>query len=204
MNYVDEENLFYKKRYRVPSARLAGWNYADEGFYFITICIQDRKRLCFGDVIEEKMVLSGMGKIVEAEWKNTGKIRKNVDLDEYVVMPNHFHGILHIVETHCMRLGDNEHIPRNHRDACNASLRKGYHEYKNKFGPQSHNVSAVIRGFKGAVTKKIWATGDKNFVWQERFYDRVIRNLDELNRIRQYIMDNPTKWYLDRNHPQNL
>ena len=104
-------------------------------------------------------------------------------------MPNHIHGIIVIeynnnVETH-----------------GNASLP----EYKNEFGPQSKNLSAIIRGFKGAATKTINQKFYKiYFSWQERFYDRVIRNEEELNRIRQYIMDNPEKWELDRNNPENF
>lgn len=84
---------------------------------------------------------------------------------------------------------------------CNASL----WGYKNKFGPQSNNLSAIMRGFKGKTTKIInQKFPEISFAWQERFYDRIIRNNEELNRIRQYIINNPEKWELDRNNPNNF
>ncbi|MFC1780450.1 transposase [Patescibacteria group bacterium] len=117
---------------------------------------------------------------------NTEKIRKNVSLGKFIVMPNHIHRILIVngpkVETH-----------------CNASLREN--NYKNKFGPQINNLSSIIRGFKGAVTKRIHILGCDDFSWQERFFERVIRDEDELFNIREYIINNPINWYLDRNNP---
>ena len=78
-------------------------------------------------------------------------------------------------------------------------------EYKNKFGPQSNNLSAIIRGFKGAATKIIRQKFfNINFAWQQRFHDRIIRNDNELNRIRKYVINNPEKWESDRNNPNNF
>ena len=78
-------------------------------------------------------------------------------------------------------------------------------EYKNKFGPQSNNLLAIIRGFKGAAKKIINIKfSEQNFAWQSRFHDRVIRNGIELNKIRQYIIDNPEHWELDKNNNENL
>ncbi len=184
----------FKNKYRIKSSRRHGYDYSESGFYFVTICTKNRE-IIFGDIKNEKNILSPIGEIVKKEWLNTPKIRKNIKLDEFVVMPNHLHGIVvvkyKIVETHPVETH------------CNASLRDA--SYKNKFGPQSNNLSAVIRGFKGAVTKIIRQNfSNIDFMWQPRFYDRIIRDDDELNRIRQYILDNPIKWELDRNNPGNF
>ena len=92
----------FKNKYRIASARYKGWNYADDGFYFVTICTKNRK-LFFGSVKDYEMELNDVGKIVADEWQNTAKIRNNILLDEWIIMPNHLHGILiinnHTVET---------------------------------------------------------------------------------------------------------
>ncbi len=191
----------FKNKYRIKSARKQGYNYASEGFYFITICTKNREMI-FGNINNREMILSSIGEIVEHEWLNTSRIRKNIELDKFVIMPNHLHGIV-IVE---YSIPASVPIPASPVEThCNASLRGMRGEYKNKFGPQSNNLSAIIRGFKGATTKIIRQKFfNINFAWQPRFYDRIIRNDNELNRIRQYIMDNPEKWESDRNNPDNF
>ncbi len=150
------------------------------------------------------MGFSGIGVIVTSEWQKTEQIRDNVKLDEWIVMPNHLHGIVVIenadcangsVETHC-----NASLPQ--RNKCPQP--KQPTEYHNKFGPQSNNLSAIIRGFKGTTTKQIHQSGFPDFAWQPRFYDRIIRNENELNRVREYIRFNPIKWESDRNNPENI
>ena len=232
-------NQLYKNKYRIPSARREAYNYSQNGFYFITICTQNRE-LFFGNIIDNKMILSEIGKIAEQEWINTDKIRNNVILHEFVIMPNHIHGIIQIknpVETHGNAsnvqqrnaiinnapTAQNTPIVETHGNASaaqqrntviethiethiHASLRQGgtvigpY--YKNKFGPQSKNVSSIIRGFKGAV-KKYATINNINFTWQPRFHDHIIKNDKELNKIRFYIQINIEKWNLDRNNPKN-
>lgn len=133
------------------------------------------------------MQLSKVGKIVENEWLKTPTIRTNVVLGAWIIMPDHFHGIVII------RNGDNDVGTQ-----CIASLQ--YHtqpfqqqsqaKYKNKFGPQSNNLSSIIRGFKAACTKGIHIAGYPDFAWQSRYYDRIIRNFGEYNRITKYILNN--------------
>ena len=174
----------FKNKYRIKSTRLQGYDYSSNGAYFITICTANREHF-FGEIISGKIELSEMGKIVANEWQKTAGIRKNVTLGEWIVMPNHFHGILIIenddfpVETH-----------------CNASLPPNK-SYKNKFGPQKNNVSSIIRGFKGTVTKQIHISGYEYFAWQTRFHDHIIRNKKEFEKISQYIKYNPQKWEND-------
>lgn len=90
--------MYFKNKYRIPSARLQAWDYANEGFYFVTICTKNRI-LHFGDVVDKKMVLSEMGMIADKCWMDIPKHFPFVNLDKYIVMPNHVHGIIVIVET---------------------------------------------------------------------------------------------------------
>ena len=188
MDNLTKQSNKFRGKYRVESTRLKHWDYSSNGAYFITICTKNRE-FFFGEIVDGKMDYSRIGEMVKEEWENTKKIRSNVTLDEWVVMPNHIHGIViienHNVETH-----------------CNASLPKK--SQINQFGPQSHNLAAIIRGFKGAATKQIHIAGFTTFAWQSRFYDHIIRNENELNQIREYIVNNPIKWDLDRNNSENL
>jgi len=179
MNY---DKIYYKNKYRIPSARLDYWDYTNDGFYFITICT-DKKKVYFGN-IEGQMRLSHLGKIVKKLWVEIPAHYKNIKLDEFVIMPNHLHGII-ILEK---KTGDNNYDTK----------------YKRKFGAlQKNSIPLVINQFKRAV--KIYCTENKiNFSWQPRYFDRIIRNDDELNKIRQYILDNPLQWDIDRNNPKNL
>ncbi len=174
---LQQENPKFRGKYRIESARLKDWDYSANGAYFITICAKNRKHF-FGEIAGETMQLSEIGEIVVKEWENTQQIRSNVEIDEWIVMPNHLHGIViinrGIVETH-----------------CNASL------HQNRFGPQSNNLASIIRGFKGATTKNIHIARFTEFAWQSRFYDYIIRDENELNRIRGYIKNNPINWAND-------
>ncbi len=179
----------FKDRYRVESARLKGWDYSAAGYYFVTICTRNRE--CWlGEVIDGIMRLSSVGEVVAEEWLKTSQMRDNVTLDDWVVMPNHLHGIVVIgsVETHRVETH------------CNASL-QGQH--MNKFGPQRNNLSSIVRGFKSAAAKRIHLA-DHDFAWQSRFYDEIIRDEKSLVAIREYIRHNPLKWELDKDNPTNV
>jgi len=187
----------FQEKYRTESHRLTGWDYSQDGFYFITICTQNRENI-FGEIRNGKMQLSEIGKIVEEEWQRTEKIRRNVKLDAFVVMLNHLHGIVII---------DNVLESKNVETHCNAFLQKqnSGQNYKNKFGPQSNNLSAIIRGFKSAVTKRIHQIQPAlDRVWQPRFHDRIIRDEDELNRVRDYIWQNPENWGKDEENQERF
>jgi REP element-mobilizing transposase RayT len=166
----------FKNKYRIESTRLKNWNYASAGWHFITICTKNRE-LFFGDVKTGDMVLSATGEIVSEEWLKAEEIRSNVDLDEWIVMPNHVHGI--IVLTHTI-----------------ASTSKGK--------LKANSASSIIGQFKSACTKRIWASGLNSFDWQPRFYDEIIRSKTQLTNIRQYIANNPLKWELDKDNPASL
>lgn len=160
--------------HRIASARMPGFDYGSNGHYFVTICTASHRQH-FGRIAAGKMELSVAGKIVASEWLKTPKMRANIQLDEWVIMPNHMHGIVVIdskVETH-----------------CNASL---------QVADRSCKLSDVIRGFKAASTKAIHMSGFEDFAWQARFYDHVIRREESLDRIREYIRNNPANWDKDK------
>ena len=176
------------------SIRLRGYDYSQPGAYFITICTHDRDCL-FGDVIDGVMDLTPYGRIVSDEWHRTEMVRSNVVLDAFVVMPNHVHGIIWIVE-----------FNDDHGDGL--QRRRGVLQYAPTptTGPSglqspSQTVGAIVRGFKGAVTKRInHHRGTPGVpVWQRGYYEHIIRNERALNRIRRYIIENPLHWPNDRN-----
>ena len=134
------------------------------------------------------MKLNSCGKLVENEWLETAYIRTNTVLDEFIVMPNHIHAIL-IID-----------CPTFHRDVgayCNTPL------HRQAFQSPSESIGAIVRGFKGCVTNKLHTIGLHTFAWQRSYYDHVIRNEEDLLRIRQYIRYNPLKWGEDEYYNPN-
>lgn len=202
----------FKNKYRIKSARLFGWDYGTNAYYFVTICTY-KKFYYFGNVVNGKMKLSEIGEIAKQCWSNIINHFPFILLDEFIVMPNHVHGIIQInknvpVETQHLASPETEQISTH--NAINktqniASLRGREHdEWKpNKFGPQSQNLASIIRGFKIGVTKY---ANDNNidFQWQPRFHDRIIRDESALYGIREYIRNNPEKWHHDRNNKENI
>jgi putative transposase len=152
----------------------------------VTICTNLR-RSYFGNIANGHMSLSDMGRIAEQCWREIPKHFENVELDEYVIMPNHVHGIFMITNP------VQPHAVSRHPT-----------EPERKFGPlPSKSLHTIIGSYKSAVTKLIHAKGSA-FGWQSRFHDHIIRNEKELNNIRQYIDNNPAKWELDRENPDPL
>ncbi len=183
----------FRGRYRVESARLQGWDYRAAGWYFVTVCTKDRVPF-FGDVINGEMVLSPIGRIVAEEWQRTPEIRSNVVLDEWVIMPNHLHGILVIVDTPDAVV----ETPRRGRDALPGRLYGGNASTGTGGRLVAGSVGAIIGQVKSVCTKRIRAAGHSDFAWQGRFHDHIIRNDESLQRIRAYIVSNPAKWTEDQ------
>ena len=142
--------------------------------YFVTICTNNHE-LLFGYVVDGEMVLNIFGEIVNSEWIKTAQLRHNINLDEFAVMPNHVHGIIKIM---------NESVGA----YCDTPLQP-------QFKSPSRTIGAIIRGFKSTVTKQIneirKIPGNK--LWQRNYYEYIIRDENDLNRIRKYIIKNPLK-----------
>lgn len=193
----------FLNKFRIESSRLKEWNYSKAAAYYLTICTRNREHY-FGEIHDEKMSLSPIGKIVESEWKKTPEIRPdmNLKLDEFVVMPNHFHGILIIGQNAFNTAICTDAMHGNLLHSTDAMHGVSTNTPNNKFASQSKNLASIIRGFKSAVTSQVKKNGleyaigsiSSQFAWHPRFYDHIIRDTESLNRIRQYIIDNPKKW----------
>lgn len=187
------------------SIRLKGYDYSEAGLYFITICTQNRKHL-FGEIKEGKMILNEYGKIAFTEWEKTEEIRNNCLLHEFIIMPNHIHGIIELL------------------------FKKGEGKDIGKFKSPSQTIGSIIRGFKIATIKRIKdlilnnnsSTGELQFaptkdfaptkkfapteeikslnfkIWQRNYYEHIIRNEKSYQNISNYIMNNPQKWLDDK------
>lgn len=177
--------------------RLRGHDYSGGGAYFVTICTHERECL-FGDVIDGEMRCNGAGLVVQEEWRLTAALREYVVLDEFIVMPNHFHAVLAIDD----RRGTARRDPGNDVDIRLGTARRAP-TLESFAAPVVGSLATVIRSFKSAVSKRINHLRDNpgTPVWQRNYYERVIRDERELNSIRQYIDDNPAKWEQDENHP---
>lgn len=200
MNYNPE---IHKRR----SIRLKDYDYSQSGAYFITICSWNRECL-FGDIVDGKMRLNELGHVVEKEWLQTSVVRANVELYEFQIMPNHFHGII-VLNDNVGATRRVARFPETRRSAQEGAihriaLTKAHTKDISGAGPGS--IGAIIGQFKSIATKRINAmrSNPGSPVWQRNYYEHIIRNEDEMNRIREYIINNPAKWSEDENNPVNI
>ena len=166
---------------------------------FVTICTKNRECV-FGEISDDKVILSPMGSIVEEEWYKTPELRSYVVLGEAVIMPNHFHGIIFIDKSDKNTFPTIVETPAVETRGI-VSLRQG--KYKNKFGPQRHNLASIIRGLKSAITTRIKKELQTDFHWQANYYEHIIRNQESYLKIENYILNNPLLWKGDRFHTDN-
>ena len=182
----------FKNKYRTDSARLQNWDYGWDGAYFITICTKNRE-CSFGDVYEQKMELSRIGIIADICWTEIKRHSDHIELGEYIVMPNHIHGIVILsgnpVETrHALSL---PHV-LSLRDNHNQSI--GQQRFQNQ---GKNTISSIIGSYKSAVTKHARRLGFE-FNWQSRFHDHIIRDQESFDRISEYIRNNRINWEKDK------
>jgi len=166
------------------SIRLAGYDYSQSGIYFITICSYGKLPI-FGSIRNNIMRLNRLGKIVQEELSKTAVIRSNINIDEFIIMPNHLHSIISITDS----TGTARHAHTNE-----------------KFGrPVQGSIPTIIRSFKSAVTKSAHELGlfIKSQIWHRNYYEHVIRNEEALERIRNYIITNPENWSRDTDNPDH-
>jgi len=246
------------------SIRLKGYDYSQEGLYFVTICVQDRVCL-FGKIVTSPvpnfgppspqgegkyMELNEFGKIAQQELLKTNDIRGNIEIDSFVVMPNHVHFIVHIVcdavrrgelnspendndENDNIQMGEFKlHLPENEDDEndniqtgefklnlpenknggikmveCNAlnetgefntNIQMGECNKTGEFNSPQQTVGAMVRGYKSAVTKQLYALGFSGKLWQRNYYEHIIRTPESYERIANYIENNPACWDNDK------
>jgi putative transposase len=173
----------YKEKHRVQPARLKGWDYGSHGLYFVTICTAGRTPY-FGKVETDLDGFASLQKTSIADvaynnWLKIPEYHPYVEMDEFIIMPDHIHGILFI----------------NKPDKITWEI--------NKAGSQSKNLASIIRGYKSSI-KQYAKLNNVEFSWQSRYYDRIIRNEKELANIQQYIFDNPDNWLAKGDDFENL
>ncbi|MFW6264119.1 MAG: transposase [Cyanobacteriota bacterium] len=185
--------MLYQGKYRSETTRLKHRDYGANGWYFVTICTRN-KSYYFGNIINGQIQLSPIGKIAQQFWLDIPNHFNSTYVDASVIMPNHLHGIVVIdrpmVET---RHGASLHPSATHNDESNqfAPLKPG-------------SLQAIINAYKSSVTRWCRKNGYDFFAWQPRYYDHIIRNDGSLDRIREYIQNNPAKWEEDKENPANL
>ena len=150
------------------SPRLKDYDYSQPGSYFITICIQDRAKI-FGDVVNDVMYLGPAGENAQMIWNKLPERFPMLQLDDYVIMPNHFHGIVVITEAD---------DPATNQQPC--------------------TLGEVVRAFKALTSYYVHASGITEFRWQRKYWDTIIRDERRLLVIRQYIANNPARWSQDK------
>jgi putative transposase len=165
------------------SIRLPGYDYTQPGAYFITIDTHQRTCL-FGEIAHGGMRLNECGEIARAEWLKTAEIRREIELDEFIVMPNHFHAIITIMECGNGFVGAQRRCAPTHTPKSNVI-------------PKS--IGAIVRAYKSAVTYRInrIRRTPGTPVWQRNYWEHIIRDEHDLSRIREYIRNNPAQWETD-------
>jgi len=193
------------------SLRLPAYDFSLPGRYFVTICTHGGVCL-FGNIVDAEMRMNELGKIVAEEWVHSKQIRAEIELDEWVVMPNHFHGIVVITDG---RRGDRPVArPQTTTKTSPAAVAVGG---RTPFAPTGSNVGRILRpkgpkplslssfiaGFKSSVTKRVneFRKTPGLVVWQRNYYEHIIRTDDDLNKVREYVSLNPLKWAQDTENP---
>lgn len=193
--------MLYKYKYRIESNRLRKWDYRSVGMYFITICTKSMDHV-FGYVNGGKMILSEIGNIVDKYWSDIPIHFPTIELDEYIVMPNHIHGIIiipHLETSNC------EIPPESIKMILSRPAKIISNQFMSKISPKKGSVSVIIRSFKSNCTKIVnQKYNPGRNLWQPRYYDNIIRTNNDLIRIRKYIINNPLKWELDRMYSGNV
>ncbi len=216
----------FQNKYRISSHRKPGWDYSSNGMYFITFVTQNRA-FCLGEIRAGVMFLSDFGKIVQQEWLKSFEIRSELFLDEYVIMPNHLHAILILNNDEKNNDGDggimndgkttNDGWTRDDRYARPCVSAKGVEQITfdtKKSTPLKNcnrkpkSISSFMGGFKSTINTKIDDYIDdhqlkipkynkNNHFFQPNYHDHIIRDEMEYYRIKNYIIQNPSKWEED-------
>ena len=179
------------------SIRLKGYDYTQPGAYFVTLVAHQRDCL-FGEIVDDKMRLNAVGELAQGIWLSLPRHFPALTLDEWVIMPNHLHGVLVIGGA-----GEADH----RKGEASAVRLSGIAEplaadASPLHGTQSASVGAIVQNYKSVTARKINAhrRTPGALVWQRNYYEHIVRNDADLHRIRQYIVNNPLKWTLDDLH----
>jgi putative transposase len=195
---------------RRRSIRLADYDYSQVGAYFVTICTYNQASL-LGEITDQGQLFTESGRMVKAVWEDLPTRFPHVELDEFIVMPNHFHGIIVIHKT-THRRGEScirPNVKGDHKDRpYDGGVNRGGDPHKRPRGTRADSLGRIIQAFKSITTveyiKGVKQHGWPRFagkLWQRNYYERIIRDENELDRIRNYIMNNPIRLQWDWNSP---
>jgi len=200
------------------SIRLQGYDYSQNGAYYVTLCTQNRECL-FGEIVNGEMILNEYGKIVEQCWNNLSNHYDNIELDAYVIMPNHFHGIILITDT-VDNVGAIHELPLHELPLHESPIHESpihespihespIHESPIHESPQQRRkmlLPKIVGRFKTNSAKQINQMRNTPgiSVWQRNYYEHIIRNDKSLENIRNYIINNPSEWYYDDYNPKKV
>lgn len=170
------------ERHNRRSVRLAGYDYAQSGAYFVTVCTQKRASL-FGSITNGEMQLNDAGRIVQEVWRDLPARFSQVRIDNSIVMPNHIHGI---VLVGAQFIAPSNPPPDIAESPTGSAIGR------------APTLGEIIRAYKAISTRGIRRTVKADFSWQRNYYEHIVRNEESLNRIREYIVNNPSQWDVDR------
>lgn len=201
--------VFDADKYHRSSIRLRDYDCAQEGAYFVTICTRNRECV-FGEIADGEMSLNHIGIIVRDEWLRSASIRREIRLEAFVVMPNHVHGIVFILDGGPHRVGatgGRPPVPQDNRPTTEKNRATAGRPYKQRQlatpGPKKRSLASFIGGFKSACTRSLNESEGRAgiVVWQRNYYEHIIRNERSLTAIREYIEANPFRWQDDPENP---
>ena len=179
---------FDPQKHHRRSLRLKGYDYSEEGAYYVTIVTWHRDCI-FGKVIDDEVILSDFGKIADECWRAIPEHFSNVELGTYVIMPNYVHGIIVITNS---RRG--------------AAMLRPYEDNPNshKINVKPGSLSAIVRSYKSAVSYCIHKEYNATGIWQRNYYEHIIRDEKDLQNKTDYINANPSLWNEDEDNPRNV
>ena len=188
--------------YHRRSIRLPGYDYSQAGAYYVTIVTQGRQCL-FGEVVDGEMKKNAAGKIVQWEWERVAQRFKFIELGAFVVMPNHVHGIIIIHDTVGATRPGLTGALSNVQDLHTNISKDPDGSPLPARGPAPSSLGTIVGQFKSRVTKRLWkiSTLAGTPIWQRNYYEHIVRNDDDANRIYTYIQSNPSRWADDEENP---
>ena len=213
------KQVYDPEKHHRCSIRLEGYDYSRSGAYFVTICVKNKEN-SLGKIIDGEMILSEIGKIAEKCWNEIPIHYPCVQLDKYVIMPNHIHGILKIIDNDYVwvenvgvkNVGAENLQPLRPQTQKNINMGienfQPLHQLQSKINQYQmiipKSLGSIVRGFKIGVTKWCNHQKYKHFAFQRNYHEHIVRNENELNRIREYIINNPLQWQFDRENPDRI
>jgi putative transposase len=206
--YCENRRAFILEKYRRRSIRLKGYDYSKPGYYFVTLCTKDRECI-LGEIASSKMILNEMGKMVDCIWRELPIYFLFISIGQYIIMPNHFHGII--------KIDDQNKDLHNCRGLINQTP-TGNQTQKINLPPTSDQIpddwmmmknpkitlGKIVRYFKAKSAVEIRNKMGNSFCWQRNYHEHIINDENELTHIRKYIQDNPVNWINDEDNPINV